>query len=199
MKRWCGGSGISWIICKSFAPRSRQITTSVPHHSVFIGRTPFLPPNQQCQSTQIYITLMTENVNSESSESQMFSIPFLSVTPNKTLETRVGFHSVTNTQLNITQVHWFLWPDYSQFGMPPVRNARLTSCPILSSEHAQILNYRTRSISNLWTRPMWFLNIPVCSAPMSYLAGSKWGRRCATGTPQRVGACSEHEVLAAVA
>ena len=28
------GSGISWAICKS-APRSRQITTRVPHHSVF--------------------------------------------------------------------------------------------------------------------------------------------------------------------
>ena len=28
------GSGISWTICKS-APRSRQITTPAPHHSVF--------------------------------------------------------------------------------------------------------------------------------------------------------------------
>ena len=28
------GSGISWAICKS-APRSRQINTSVSHHSVF--------------------------------------------------------------------------------------------------------------------------------------------------------------------
>jgi len=29
------GSGISWAICKS-APRSRQITMPVPHHSVFL-------------------------------------------------------------------------------------------------------------------------------------------------------------------
>ena len=28
------GSGVSWAICKS-APRSRQITTPAPHHSVF--------------------------------------------------------------------------------------------------------------------------------------------------------------------
>jgi len=28
------GSGINWAICKS-APRSRQITTPAPHHSVF--------------------------------------------------------------------------------------------------------------------------------------------------------------------
>ena len=45
------GSDISWAICKS-APRSRQITTQAPHHSVFTGRMPFLPPNQQRQSTE---------------------------------------------------------------------------------------------------------------------------------------------------
>ena len=27
-------------------------TTPAPHHSVFTGRMPFLPPNQQCQSTE---------------------------------------------------------------------------------------------------------------------------------------------------
>ena len=41
--RW-GDSGISWALCKSFAPRSRQITTPVPHHSVFTGQMPFLSP-----------------------------------------------------------------------------------------------------------------------------------------------------------
>ena len=46
------GSGISWAICKS-APRSRQTTTPAPHHSVFTGRMPFLPPNQQHQSTEV--------------------------------------------------------------------------------------------------------------------------------------------------
>ena len=45
------GSGISRAICKS-APRTRQITTPAPHYSVFTGRMPFLPPNQQCQSTE---------------------------------------------------------------------------------------------------------------------------------------------------
>ena len=45
------GSGISWDICKS-APRSRQITTPAPHHSVFTGRMPFLLPNQIHQSTE---------------------------------------------------------------------------------------------------------------------------------------------------
>ena len=34
------------------APESRQITMPTPHRSVFTGRMPFLPPNQQCQSTE---------------------------------------------------------------------------------------------------------------------------------------------------
>jgi len=37
--------------CKS-APRSRQITMPAPHRSVFTGRMPFLPPNQQRRSTE---------------------------------------------------------------------------------------------------------------------------------------------------
>ena len=46
------GSGISWAICKS-APHSRQITMPAPHHSSFFtGQMPFLPPNQQHQSTE---------------------------------------------------------------------------------------------------------------------------------------------------
>ena len=45
------GSGISWAICKS-ALCSRQITMPAPHHLVFTGRMPFLPPNQQRQSTE---------------------------------------------------------------------------------------------------------------------------------------------------
>jgi len=38
-------------ICKS-APRSRQTTMPAPHNSVFTGWMPFLPPNQQRQSTE---------------------------------------------------------------------------------------------------------------------------------------------------
>jgi len=50
------GSGISWAVCKS-APRSRQITTPAPHHSVFTDRMPYLPPNQQRQSTECTVGL----------------------------------------------------------------------------------------------------------------------------------------------
>ena len=45
------GSGISWAICKS-ASCSRQVTTPAPQQSVFTGQIPFLPPNQQRQSTE---------------------------------------------------------------------------------------------------------------------------------------------------
>jgi len=34
------------------APCSRQTTTPAPHHSVFRGRIPFVPLNQQRQSTE---------------------------------------------------------------------------------------------------------------------------------------------------
>ena len=48
-----GGSGISWTICKSFAPHFRQITKPAPHYSYFFtGQMHFLMPNQQCQSTE---------------------------------------------------------------------------------------------------------------------------------------------------
>ena len=52
------GSGISCAICKS-APCSRQITMTAPHHSVFYSFLPFLPPNQQRQSTGINIKFKT--------------------------------------------------------------------------------------------------------------------------------------------
>ena len=47
------GSGISWATCKS-APRSRQITTPAPHHTVFYRPDALLPPNQQHQSTESF-------------------------------------------------------------------------------------------------------------------------------------------------
>ena len=45
------GSGISWAICKS-ALYSRQIPRQHTTTQFFTGRMPFLPPNQQRQSTE---------------------------------------------------------------------------------------------------------------------------------------------------
>ena len=44
------GSGICWAICKS-APQTRQ-RRQYPTTQFFTGRMPFLPPNQQHQSTE---------------------------------------------------------------------------------------------------------------------------------------------------
>ena len=51
MQETVSGSGISWAMCKS-TPRSRQITTPTPKHSVFTGQMPFLLPNQQRQCAE---------------------------------------------------------------------------------------------------------------------------------------------------
>ena len=58
------GSGISWVVCKS-APHSRQITMPALHHSVFTGRMPFLPPNQQRQSTEGNTTIFTHHLTDQ--------------------------------------------------------------------------------------------------------------------------------------
>ena len=71
-KRWWGGSGISWTICKSFAPRSRQRTMPVPHHSFFTGWMPFLPPNQQCQSIE-----GMQNINKTEIQLESIKLPLL--------------------------------------------------------------------------------------------------------------------------
>jgi len=47
------GSGISWAICKS-TPCSRQITTPVPHHSVFY-RLDALPASQPTASKHLFV------------------------------------------------------------------------------------------------------------------------------------------------
>ena len=49
------GDGISWDICKP-APCSRQIPHQLLTTQFFTGRVPFLPPNQQRQSTEGLMT-----------------------------------------------------------------------------------------------------------------------------------------------
>jgi len=58
------GSGISWAVCKS-APCSRQKTTPAVQHpttQIFAGRMPFLPPNQNSQSTEGKLFFMTNKL-----------------------------------------------------------------------------------------------------------------------------------------
>ena len=75
-----------------------------------------------------------------------------------------------------------------QVWMPPARNARRSSCPFPISERAEIPDFRTRSIENLWTRPM--------SSFWTYLFAARHVIHCRQWSrPQRVGACSEDAVL----
>ena len=58
-------------ICKS-APCSRQITTQHPTTQFFTGRVPFLPPNQQCQSTDRLQTRKQTALNQWSRSNRSF-------------------------------------------------------------------------------------------------------------------------------
>ena len=52
-------SGISWTICKLFAPHSRQITTSVPHDSFLrAGCSSWRPTNSVCLNAFIRTSLL---------------------------------------------------------------------------------------------------------------------------------------------
>jgi len=53
-----GCSGISWTICKQSAPRSRQITTTTPHRSIFTDHVLFLMHNQQWRHMHHYCLCM---------------------------------------------------------------------------------------------------------------------------------------------
>jgi len=70
-----------------------------------------------------------------------------------------------------------------------VPNSEFGTCPdpeFPNTLHSEFMN----------TPNVEFLNVPLCSAPMSYLAANGVVR-CPTGTPQRIGDCSEHAVLTA--
>jgi len=65
-KSWWGCSGMSWMICKSFAPRSRQISSHLQtdnHASTsalnfFADQMLCLTPIQQCQSTEYLLPVL---------------------------------------------------------------------------------------------------------------------------------------------
>jgi len=88
------GSGISWTICKP-APRSRQITTPAPHHSVFY-RPDALPATQptaskhwrQLEKTQCTKKLSLEQQNAQDHVSswQMLSTATVPCKPTTTIK-----------------------------------------------------------------------------------------------------------------
>ena len=70
---------------------------------------------------------------------------------------------------------------------PPGPNACRTSCPIPTSERAQIPNFWTLSILNLWTCPMSSFWTYLFAVRLFHtLPAANGVVRCATGTPQRM-------------
>ena len=136
------GSGISWAICKS-APRSRQITTPAPHRCFFTGRMPFLPPNQQCQSTEGPAWPKTNLVHSKAVRKPLVAIIF----------------SILKCMFYSCHLSWVPWRHRSvaQMGAggcsPPPLNPPLsttTHAPRLRRSSPWI-SYRSRSDSPLTT------------------------------------------------
>ena len=84
-----GCSGISWTICKQSAPRSRQITTPIPRHSIF------LMPNQQCQSTEGKVSDEQMIIKTVVSSKQKYAT--------STFKTKMQEHS--NCQWHVTKIN----------------------------------------------------------------------------------------------
>jgi len=127
--------------------------------------------------------------------------PFGHNTPTWTGQrTQTAVHRIGRTILQTVaqkpnwQAGWFLRPDCApRSECPPVRNGRRTSCPIASSERAQIPNFRTCSIPNLWTRPMSSFWTYVFAARLYHtLPAANGVVRCAT-----IGACRLQRARAA--
>ena len=66
MMGFMDGSGISWTICKQSAPRSRQITTTTPHHPIFYR----LDALSDAQPTYIYIHTILYSAKNHENESE---------------------------------------------------------------------------------------------------------------------------------
>jgi len=120
------GSGISWAICKS-ASRSRQITMPVPHHSSFFtGRMPFLPPNQQCQSTEGKSAFHTAVQNGYPVALRHFQVCGQNHNYEKITVTffpRLCVQNIINDiyKYKLPSVHWRCWLG-GRMGIRPVKN-----------------------------------------------------------------------------
>jgi len=95
-------SDISWTIYKSFAARSIQITTPVPHRSIFYRPEMLcLTPNQHCQNTEGKTTsksLETCNIHSRPQTANFISLQWIARwSGNQRSVSRLPVHAI-NTQ-----------------------------------------------------------------------------------------------------
>ena len=126
------GRGISWAICKS-APRSRQITTPAPHHSVFYGPDA-LHDSQPTASKQIFLYYSEANWSKQSQctdnvlqwyEEFVYQTPLIGHNLDRSCaHGPLPFVIITYPE-SVWTVEWeslaLAWPFYSKFGV--VENA----------------------------------------------------------------------------
>jgi len=70
-------SGISWTICKQYAPRSRQITTPTPHQSIFTGQVLFLCPTNSDKALKATTATRIQNTKTETGDQSVHIYMYL--------------------------------------------------------------------------------------------------------------------------
>ena len=96
------GSGISWAICKS-APRSRQISTPAPHHSVFY-RPDALPAAQPTASKHWkHIVIYLQHLNKQQFDITLYSLK-LQLLRNSAVICDTSLHTKTRVESTLTAV-----------------------------------------------------------------------------------------------
>ena len=108
---------------------------------------------------------------------------------------------------NLFEILWYHTQQQQPVGFygpiaPPGLNATSSECPSNIVPNSEFRTCPDPGFPNalhsefMNTPNVEFLNVLLCSAPMSYLAANGVVR-CPTGMLQRIGDCSKHEVLGA--
>jgi len=103
-----------WVAVASAGPYAslhlapRQITTPAPQHSVFTGRMPFLPPNQQWLKATYSFQIVLQNhyATDNSTDADLFQC--------RSLDRRCGFPTTISRALARVTATLNLWITYTQ-------------------------------------------------------------------------------------
>ena len=141
------GSGISWAIRKS-APRSREITTPAPHHSVFY-RPDAIPPtrttaSKHCASNKwiisefIYLWYILLIVDDQQRDTEQYRAESIDGFLEFTLRRQLVRHLQTLNQ--VTQLQSYSWHTAFSTGLFPANSHTHTwnqqsGCDTLSTPH----------------------------------------------------------------
>ena len=197
-------------ICKQSAPRSRQITTPAPH------RMPFLPPNQQRQSTEgtividsIVIVIINKSYYCNIKKKLVINRTYIgceqsTVVSTGNLDWGEEYQTVpyTDTSAPCSLVRPFLWPaswpETRYQTTYEIRHVPLTAFAVPENFCVLILLAYTMHLAALQLYAMWIhychcrrctqtAKRPQCPLVLSTLAAESGARRC----PACVRTCSD--------